>query len=345
MWKLIIMFAAATLGGLLFEKAKMPLGLMVGAMVGVAALNICTGYASYPAALKLLMQILIGTCIGCKIGKEQLYTLRKVVLPTVVVCLSTTFFTVVFGLLVFKLTSFDLATALFSIAPGGAADMAIISAEYGADESSVSIINTFRIIFIVSVFLPVSLSILGKKNIENRKVQERATSQIVYDKKYCCTLIALFAVSTIGGLFFALVLNVSAGGILGAMIFSAIYCCLTNVVVMPKCIVSAKQIIQGGYSGSLITAAILTSASELLLPLAIEVIFLVTYTLCTGWFIWRLCHYRMKFSLIVPTPGGIGEIAAVSDALGEDTPSIVVVQTVRLFYVLSILPLILKLVL
>lgn len=345
MWNLIIMFAVATLSGLLFEKAKMPLGLMVGAMIGVAALNICTGCARYSPALKLLMQILIGTCIGCKIGKEQLHTLRRVVLPTVVVCLSTTAFTIIFGFLVYKATSFDLPTALFSIAPGGAADMAIISSEYGANETSVSIINTFRIIFIVSVFLPISLAVLNKKPGEQEAAHEKEPVPIPHSKQRYCNIFVLFVIATIGGLFFDLCLHISAGGILGSMLFSAIYCCLTNVVVMPKHLVYAKQIIQGGYSGSLITASILSSASELILPLIIEVIFIVTYTLCTGWAIWKLCHRRMKFSLIVPTPGGIGEIAAVSDALGEDTPSIVVVQTVRLFYVLSILPLVLRMVL
>lgn len=336
------MFAAAALGGILLEKAKMPLGLMVGAMIGVAALNICTGYAHYPAWLKLLMQILIGTCIGCKIGRKQLQTMRKVIMPTVVVCLSTTVFTLVFGVLVYRVTSFDLPTALFSIAPGGAADMAIISAECGANETVVSIINTFRIIFIVSVFLPVSLVILNMKKGDDRISYEREKDQVSCNRCFLINLLVLFAVATAGGLFFDLALDVSAGGILGSMLFAAVYCCFTGVVAMPKIIVSAKQIIQGGYSGSLITAAILTSASELVLPLVIEVIFIVTYTVCTGWIIWKMGKCRMKFSLIVPTPGGIGEIAAVSDALGEDTPSIVVVQTVRLFYVLSVLPVIIR---
>lgn len=345
MWKLVIMFAVATLGGLFLEKAKMPLGLMVGAMIGVAAFNICTGYAHYSSALKLMMQILIGTGIGCKIGKEQLRTLRGMIVPAVVVCLSTTVFTIIFGLLVCNLTSFDLPTALFSIAPGGAADMAIISAEYGANETSVSIINTFRFIFNVTVFLPISLAVLSKNKEENKVIFEREVMRVSYDKRCYCRIIVLFIVSTIGGLFFDLVLHVSAGGILGSLLFAAIYCCLTDVIAMPKFILSVKQIIQGGYCGSLITAAILISASELILPLIIEVIFIVTYTLCTGWIIWKLCHCRMKMSLIIPTPGGIGEIAAVSDALGEDTPSIVVVQTVRLFYVLSILPFVLQLIL
>lgn len=339
------MFAVATLGGLLLEKAKMPLGLMVGAMIGVAAFNICTNSAHYSPWMKLLMQILIGTCIGCKIGKKQLHTLKRVILPTVVVCLSTTVFTIAFGLLLYHLTSFDLPTALFAIAPGGAADMAIISAEYGANESIVSIINTFRILFIVSVFLPVALSLLNQKGVDNPEVCPRHTAEVSHGKGYYGKLLLLFCISTMGGLFFDLVLHVSAGGILGSMLLSAIYCCLTDVVVMPKSLVSAKQIIQGGYSGSLITASILRSAWDLILPLAIEVVFIVTYTLCTGWVVWKLFRHRKKFSLIVPTPGGIGEIAAVSDALGEDTPAIVVVQTARLFYVLSILPFVLRLVL
>ena len=339
------MFAAAILGGLLLEKAKMPLGLMVGAMLGVALYNICTGDAYYDLWLKLLMQILIGTCVGCKIGAEQLRTLRKAVAPALVVCLSTTVFTILFGLLVYRLTSLDLATALFSIAPGGAADMAIISAAYGADETSVSIINTFRIIFIVSIFLPAALAVLNEKKTTRPQACPEETARPYRHGHYFVRLLLLFMVSTLGGVFFDRILHVSAGGILGSMLCAAAYCCLTDTVAMPKTLVSAKQIIQGGYSGSLITASILTSASKLLLPLAIEVVFVISYTLCTGWILWKVCRCRKKYSLIVPTPGGIGEIAAVSDALGEDTPSIVVVQTVRLFYVLSILPMAIRLLL
>lgn len=333
------MFAAATLGGLLLEKAKMPLGLMVGAMIGVAVFNIGTGYAHYTEGLKLLMQILIGTCIGCKIGKEQLRTMRKVLLPTVVVCLSTTMFTLVFGWLVYRVTDLDLPTALFSIAPGGAADMAIISAEYGADEGRVSIINTFRIIFIVSVFLPTALAVLDRKRSRQKPAVPVPTT---FDSRNWRQLARIFGIAAAGGVLFDQIIHVSAGGILGSMLFSAIYCISTDVVEIPRWIVSAKQILQGGYSGSLITASVLASAGKLILPLGIETVFIVCYTLCTGWVIWKLCGCRKKFSLIVPTPGGIGEIAAVSDALGEDTPSVVVVQTVRLFYVLSILPLVIR---
>ena len=96
------MFAIAAFGGILLEKAKMPLGLMVGAMLGVSIYNILTGNAHYSTTLKLMMQVLIGACIGCKIGIKQLLQLKKAVFPTIAVCVSTTVFTVLFGYLVFR---------------------------------------------------------------------------------------------------------------------------------------------------------------------------------------------------------------------------------------------------
>ncbi len=195
---------------------------------------------------------------------------------------------------------------------------------------------------VLGVIFTLTLSVLDRRKEENEEHYAQESVPVSYNKQYFVKIVLLFVFSSAGGLLFDLILHISAGGILGSMLFAALYCCLTDVVIMPRCIVSAKQIIQGGYSGSLVTAAILTSASELILPLMIEVIFIITYTLCTGWILWKVFHYRQVFSLIVPTPGGIGEIASVSDALGEDTASIVVVQTVRLFYVLSILPVIIQ---
>ncbi|MBQ9300570.1 MAG: AbrB family transcriptional regulator [Clostridia bacterium] len=347
MWNIIIMLLIAAVGGILFDKLKMPMGLLVGAMLFVALYNVFTSSASYPPALKLLMQILIGACIGCKIGKKQLLQLKKAIFPTIAVCVFTTVFTLLFGYMVYRFTDFDLPTAFFSIAPGGAADMAIISAEYGANEAYVSIINTLRLMFNVAVFLPLALSILGRKEqtqSSDGPAPEKVPT-VVYDKKIVFHIITVFAVASAGGFLFDKVLHVSAGGIIGSMIFGAIYCSLTSTVVMPKWLVSMKQVIQGAYSGSLIKMSVVLMARQLIKPLIFEVFFIVTYTLCTGLVIWRLGKQRLQFSMIVPTPGGIGEIAAVSDALGEDTPTIVVVQTVRLFFVLAILPAIIPLIL
>lgn len=337
------MIAIAAIGGILLEKMKMPLGYMVGAMIAVAIYNVFTGLASYPSSLKLAMQIIIGSCIGCKVGMDQVRQLRKAWFPTLVVCISTTAFTLLFGMIVYKVTNFDLPTAMFSIAPGGAADMAIVSSAYGANEAYVSIVNTLRLIFNVSIFLPITLGILQKKeeNTEDKYVHSKA--KVEFNLKYYIKIIVLFAVGTVGGILFDRVLHVSAGGIIGSMIISAVFCCCTDIVVMPKWITASKQIIQGGYSGSLITMAVVLLAKELILPLVIEIIFILTYTLVTAFILIKFGKRRTKFSVIVPTPGGIGEIAAVSDALGEDTPTIVVVQTVRLFFVLSVLPLIIPL--
>ena len=59
MWIAITM-AAALLGGLLFQKIRVPAGLLLGAVVAVAALNIASGKANVWPQARVLSQIISG---------------------------------------------------------------------------------------------------------------------------------------------------------------------------------------------------------------------------------------------------------------------------------------------
>ena len=57
-------------GGLLFRRLKVPGGMMVGSIVLVAALSICTGGALMPRAAKTAAQSLAGAFIACGMEKN-----------------------------------------------------------------------------------------------------------------------------------------------------------------------------------------------------------------------------------------------------------------------------------
>ena len=63
--------------GLLFYRLKVPGGMIVGAIIGTAALNIGFGTAYMPGMAKTIAQITAGAFIGCTVSKEVVQRLPR----------------------------------------------------------------------------------------------------------------------------------------------------------------------------------------------------------------------------------------------------------------------------
>jgi membrane AbrB-like protein len=135
----------ALAGALLFERLKVPAGALIGAMVGVAAVNLMgLGTVTAPGWLRFAALASIGWVLGQQFDTDTLRTVRSALLPTllVVTALMGT------GLLLawlLGLMGFDAPTAFLAASPGGISQMAIISAEVGADPVVVATVHLVRI--------------------------------------------------------------------------------------------------------------------------------------------------------------------------------------------------------
>lgn len=79
--RFILLFLTLVVGsifGLAVAKIKIPGGLLVGAIVGVAALNILFGTTYMPTQTKLFVQIIAGAFIGCIMEKSDVKRLPKI---------------------------------------------------------------------------------------------------------------------------------------------------------------------------------------------------------------------------------------------------------------------------
>ena len=63
---------AAFAVGWLFDRLRVPGGMMVGSVVGACALNLLTGQADMPPAAKTAAQIAAGAFIGVGVRREDL---------------------------------------------------------------------------------------------------------------------------------------------------------------------------------------------------------------------------------------------------------------------------------
>lgn len=154
MEKIFYTLIVAGIGGLIALKLKIPAGAFVGSMLAVAAFNITTGKGHIPLNFKLVAQMCVGGIIGLNFTLETIKDLKELIFPALVLMIGLMLFSILLGFIISKTTGLDLTTALFSSAPGGVADMTILSEAYGADTPKVALLHLVRLITVITV-LPV----------------------------------------------------------------------------------------------------------------------------------------------------------------------------------------------
>jgi membrane AbrB-like protein len=158
---IIITLIIAGIGGFIGIKLKIPAGALIGAMISVALTNIFYGKGEIPANFRLIAQIIVGGMIGLNFSKESVCGLKNLIGPALIMVVGLLVSCIILGLLIWKLTGLNLITALFSSAPGGLTDMALISEAYGADISKVALLHLVRLISLITV-LPVIIRMITR---------------------------------------------------------------------------------------------------------------------------------------------------------------------------------------
>ena len=78
----------AFVGGFVGKKLKFPAGLLVGAMVFVAAFNVLTDKGEFYTTVRVMLQILSGALVGSRMGLNELKNMKSLVWSVVALIVS-----------------------------------------------------------------------------------------------------------------------------------------------------------------------------------------------------------------------------------------------------------------
>ena len=158
---LLITAAAAVLGAAIATLLHLPAAPLLGAMVGVAIVNITPMSAfDLPAAVKWIVYVLVGWLLGVGVTTDTLSQLRTSAIPIVLTVVAFLLFGLAAAWLLWRFTSFDAVTALLATAPGGIAQMGAMSATAGANVPIVLTVHVLRITSVI-VLMSVGLKLMG----------------------------------------------------------------------------------------------------------------------------------------------------------------------------------------
>lgn len=342
----LITLAVATAGAFLFLKLRIPAGSFIGAMLAAVVLNLlCQRSATY-SFLSPAMQLVSGAMIGSKVGKTEVLELKQIIVPTLLLLLGMVCLNLFFGVAICLCSDLDVATALFATTPGGVADMALISEQLGANSAYVAVMQCCRTIIIYTLCPSVFRFVLNrrlKKQPLSKPAQAEASvaSASPARKAQPLSLLGLLLSAAAGGFLFN-AFGIAAGMIMGAVIGSAAFCIAFGKVYFPKVLTHALLIVCGAHIASQITMDTLRSIPELLVPLLIEFVGIFAFIFLLSTLLNRFTKLDYATCLFASAPGGVQEMAVLSDEFGADSLKVAVMQMTRLVFVISFFPIMIQ---
>lgn len=338
------------LGAYIAKALKIPAGAMVGSMIFVGIFNVLTGAAYVESSTRFFVQVIAGAFIGIGMDKEQLIEIKNLIKPAIVMVIGLLILNIVVGLFIYKTTSLDLLSSLFSAVPGGMADMSIISSEMGADTSMVAVFQLARLISVISIF-PTLIRQVQKRIAYNSGYQSdiASTIELNVDKKdykyssknkeMILTLIIAIIFGIIGK-----ITTIPAGTMIFSLIGAAGLKIYSNKGYIYPIIKQGAQVIAGAFIGSSITIDVVHSLNSFIIPI---ICMIIAYTIMCGiigFIISKWFDIDIITAMFCCTPAGASDMALVASELGANGSDIALLQVTRLISVIVIFPSVIRII-
>lgn len=347
---------AGSVGGLIFAKARVPAGFMVGSMVFTTILSLAAGHHDMPEGFRIITQITAGALIGSAVEYKDLIALKKIILPAFQMMGLMIFLDILMGFLMFAVTELDLPTSLMASAPGGMMDISLMSADLGADPGKVAILQLLRLMTVMAVF-PILMKTVSRKTAGNQDLvqaqeelhlreeeKDRLKSNwSLHRRKRTNLLITLSLAATAGYLGYWL--KVPAGALTFSMPAVAALNIFTGRGLMTAQLKSAVQILAGVLIGVRVTYGDILSLRTILLPAGILLIGIIAINLFVGYILHKTTGLDLITSLIASVPGGVTDMALIARELGADQSKVAILQLFRYVFVIGLYPAVIRILL
>ena len=352
MGNVLLTLAVGVAVGYLFFKLKFPGGLIVGAIIGVAALNITAQAASFPGLARTVAQITAGSFIGCSVSREDMKNLPRILKPLGILIAGYLVLNLGAGFLIYRISQMDLLTSLMCCVPGGMSDMPIIAADLGAKVPYVAVLQFVRMAVGVGCFPLIIAKVAGAKEpaavsvppaAPVPAVPASAPAEAPSKAKGPMVILLTMAVGSVFG-FLGKATGIPAGTILFSTVSVLVYKLVWGRAFVPRWLKRTAQILTGCYIGCAFGRQELADLRYLVLPAAVLLGLYLINCFFMGWLLPRITHLNRAEAMLIATPAGASDMALISSDVGVDSPDVCFIQILRMIIVVVCFPNIVNLV-
>jgi hypothetical protein len=313
-------FGAA--GGVLFHFLGVPLGYIIGAMVGGAIASNLVGRPRYTRYLRRVGQLIVGTAVGAVLTAPVVAELARLFPLMIAAAVLANLAGLLLAWPLARIVRTDRTTALLAALPAGMAEMASLARDLGANEQVVAVVHTLRVTLVV-VSIPLILGIDG-----GARASGPAAAPADPGEWATLMLVALLGAGTAYAMARAGLLNpwVVMPMVAGLLVVLAGF----PIPPMPPPLLIAAQILIGVSLGARIRMAELAALPRAALGGILSALALIAIMVLAVVPLLRpLAGVGHDVLVLALAPGGLGEMIASAKALGVAAATVAGFQFVR----------------
>jgi hypothetical protein len=335
--KICLALFLGVISGFIFNWAALPLPWMLGAMFANIIAAVVRLPVAGPTRLRPLVAIVIGVMLGSSFT-PALFDQITLWAPSLVFMVFYLFVAAIVVVPYYRrVAGFDLPTAYFAGMPGGLMEMMIIGKDMGADERSIILAHTSRIVLVVTLIA------VWFRLVQDIDLSDRSQFGIPFSEIPAHELVILAMVGAVG-YFVGRFLRLPAPMLLGPILVSAAVHALGVVHnPPPRELVIIAQIFLGtivgcrfiGAEPKVILRAIWLGLGATTLMLALTFSFAMV--------LHQMFGQPLEQLVLAYSPGGLAEMSLVALAMNADIAYVASHHLIRISCVMMLAPILFRL--
>lgn len=312
--------AVALAGAALAQALGMPLAWVMGAMLSVAALSVFTGKERpQPAGLRRIAQGCIGLALGLLFTPEVLREIGAVGHLVAVGALTALALSVLAAPVMQRLSGVDGPTAIYAVALGASAEMAMQARRAGADGAAVASAHALRIILVTTSATALAWALGHQVAAMPAPAAGLAPAM-------------LLGLMTTGGLVAWSLqrLHTPNPWLLGPLIVGAVFASQMGASRLPAGMLIAAQVVIGWALGQNLSRDFFRRAPHWLACSALVTLGILALCMAVAGAMAWLSGMPLMAAFIAMAPGGMAEMGVIAKAFGLAAPTVTAFHLARI---------------
>lgn len=304
--------------------------ILAGMVGGIVLALSGRGPRGLPHPANVAAQAVIGVVLGSMVTSEELRALSDDWFGVLVVTVLTLMISFGSGFLLSLHRDVDRITGVLSMAAGGASGLVAIAEELGGDPRVVGMLQYARVLLITASTPMVAAYVFGAATAP--PAASGADPAWGAPVGVGCVVV---------GLVLARLARIPAGHLLGPMVVTAAVSIQGSLPTptLPEVLVATAFVLVGWTATLGFTRSAIATVGRILPAALALVVLLILASAAGGWWLARLVGLPALDGYLATTPGGMFAMLAIAAGSGSNVTFITGVQTVRLFLMLALTPL------
>ena len=312
-----------TAGGAVFAWLNLPLAWMLGAMVATTVASLGGARLHVPGPMRSIMVAIIGVLLGASFTPEILDKARE--WPLTIACLLLHLALLV-GILFFyfhRIVGLDAPTAYFSATPGGLSEMVITGAAMGADDRTIALVHSARVLLVV-LAIPFWYRFMTGVTTTPSSMGPSIGAIGPGD-------LAALAACAVAGVWAGRLLRLPAYRLSGPLLASAVvHATGLSSSTPPWEVVAVAQVVVGSAIGARFTGVPIRRVLRLTAAALVSTVVMLAATVAFALVLAPATGIDWRSIVLAYAPGGLAEMSLIALSLGIETAFVATHHVIRI---------------